>query len=82
MPTLHVHVTKTPSQEQARTLARRLTTAVCEAVDKTPEDVTIYLYYHGREAHDMAHGGVLASERKRRKSRSPRRQLRRKVRTD
>ncbi|MBI4277258.1 MAG: tautomerase family protein [Armatimonadetes bacterium] len=63
MPTLHVHITGEPTAGQKRTLAKRLTEAVCRAVDKKPGDVTIYLYYHNGGAQDMAHAGVLASER-------------------
>ncbi len=62
MPTLHVHITGEPSRHQQRALAKRLTEAVCQAVDKKPEDVTIYLYFHAGGAHEMAFAGVLASE--------------------
>lgn len=63
MPTLHVHLTGTADQDRRRVLARRLTEAVCRAVDKEPEDVTIYLYCHDGGALDMAFAGTLASDR-------------------
>jgi phenylpyruvate tautomerase PptA (4-oxalocrotonate tautomerase family) len=64
VPTLHVHVTGRPPRARQRALVRRLTDAVCRSVDKKPEDVTIYLYYHAGGAHDMAFAGVLHSDHK------------------
>jgi phenylpyruvate tautomerase PptA (4-oxalocrotonate tautomerase family) len=64
MPTLHVHLTGKPTRARQRALVSRLTDAVCRAVGKKPEDVTIYLYCHAGGAHDMAFAGVLHSERK------------------
>jgi phenylpyruvate tautomerase PptA (4-oxalocrotonate tautomerase family) len=64
VPTLHVHVTGKRIPSQQRALARSLTDAVCRSVDKRPEDVTIYFYYHAGGAHDMAFAGILESERR------------------
>lgn len=62
MPTLHVHVTGNPPRATRRSLIQRLTEAVCRSVDKRPDDVTIYLYTHGR-SHETAFAGVLHSDR-------------------
>lgn len=62
MPTLHVHVTGTPTRARRRALVQRLTDAVCRSVDKRPDDVTIYLYTHGG-SHETAFAGVLHSDR-------------------
>jgi phenylpyruvate tautomerase PptA (4-oxalocrotonate tautomerase family) len=64
MPTLHVHLTRKASAARKRTLVKRLTDAVCRAVDKKPDDVTIYLYEHTGGAQDMAFASVLQSDRK------------------
>lgn len=63
MPTLHVHVTGTPTAAKRRALVKRLTDATCRAVDKQPDDVTIYLYTHGR-SHETAFAGVLYSDKR------------------
>jgi hypothetical protein len=63
MPTLHVHLNQQPTQERKRKLIEELTTAVCQAIGKNPDDVTIYLYCHTGGAHDMAFDGALISDR-------------------
>lgn len=63
MPTLHVHLNHQPGQERNRLLIEKLTQAVCQAIDKKPDDVTIYLYFHTGGTHDMAFAGSLISDR-------------------
>lgn len=72
MPTLHVHVTGKPTRARRRTLVQRLTEAVCQSVDKLPDDVTIYLYTHGA-SHEIAFAGVLHSDRRSVRRARPRR---------
>jgi tautomerase-like protein len=72
LPTLHVHLSRTLDQTERRMLVRRLTDAVCEAIGKKPEDVTIYLYVHGGGAQEMAYAGVLASDRNQAREREAR----------
>ncbi len=63
MPTLHVHLNQQPTQDRKRLLVKKLTDAVCRAIGKYPDDVTIYLYCHTGGAHDMAFDGALISDR-------------------
>ena len=62
MPIVHIHMLSGRSVEQKRALADKVTKAVCESVNTTPEQVKIVIA-------DMAHtdyavGGVLHADKK------------------
>ena len=61
MPFVTVQILKGRSLEAKRELVKRVTDAVCEAIDLKPETVTVVIEEHDRE--NWAIGGQLFSER-------------------
>ncbi|MBI2233843.1 MAG: 4-oxalocrotonate tautomerase [Micavibrio aeruginosavorus] len=57
MPIVQIHLIEGRTVEQKRALVRKVTDAVCESVNVTPEHVKIILSDMAR--HDYAIGGVL-----------------------
>ncbi len=62
MPTLHLHVNVSQTQDEKRRLTTLVTDAVADTLGKKPEDVTLYLHYHVGGDQDMAFGGSLVSD--------------------
>ena len=57
MPIVQIHLIEGRTVEQKRALVQKVTTAVCESVNVTPEAVKIILSDMAK--HDYAIGGVL-----------------------
>lgn len=60
MPIIHVHLIEGRTVEQKRALAKKMTDAVCETVNVTPDAVKIIM--HDMARHDYATAGVLKSD--------------------
>jgi 4-oxalocrotonate tautomerase len=60
MPILQIHLIEGRTIEQKRALVEKVTQAVCETVNVTPEHVKIVLMDMAR--HDYATAGVLKSD--------------------
>ena len=60
MPILQIHLIEGRTIEQKRALVEKVTQAVCETVNVTPEHVKIILLDMAR--HDYATAGVLKSD--------------------
>jgi 4-oxalocrotonate tautomerase len=57
MPIIHIHLIEGRSIDQKRALVQKVTDAVCESVNVTPDHVKIIL--HDMERHDYATAGIL-----------------------
>ena len=60
MPILQIHLIEGRTIEQKRALVEKVTQAVCETVNVTPEHVKIILLDMAR--HDYATAGILKSD--------------------
>ena len=60
MPTIHITIAEGRSVEQKRTMAQKLTQAVCDSLDVEPKAVDVIVYEAKRE--NLARGGVLISD--------------------
>lgn len=60
MPIIQIHLIEGRSIEQKRALVEKVTTAVCESVNVTPDHVKIILSDMAK--HDYATAGVLKSD--------------------
>ncbi|MDB5491282.1 MAG: xylH [Micavibrio sp.] len=60
MPILQIHLIEGRTVEQKRALVEKVTQAVCETVNVTPEHVKIILMDMAR--HDYATAGILKSD--------------------
>lgn len=57
MPIIHVHLIEGRSIDQKRALVEKVTAAVCDSVNVTPDHVKIIM--HDMAKHDYATAGVL-----------------------
>ncbi len=62
MPIVQIHLLEGRTLEQKRALVKKVTDAVCESVNVTPDHVKIILSDMAR--HDYAHAGVLHADKK------------------